>query len=74
MKKSSLPQNPKQLELALKPCRSPYCECSDDKCSHPGCYDARSEPWPFPVFPNPKDVRNNVSPKFNPSNHEEAPL
>ena len=30
--------------------------------------------WPFPVFPNPKDTRNGVRPKFNPNNHEEAPL
>lgn len=30
----------------LKPCRSPYCECTPGTCSHPGCYDARSEPWP----------------------------
>lgn len=34
---------PKQ---ALKPCRSPYCECDHGKCSHPGCYDARGEAWP----------------------------
>lgn len=24
-----------------KPCRSPYCECEKDKCSHPGFHDAR---------------------------------
>ena len=30
----------------LKPCRSPYCECDHGKCSHPGFYDARGEPWP----------------------------
>jgi hypothetical protein len=29
--------------------------------------------WPFPPFPNPKDTGNRV-PKFNPGNHEEAPL
>jgi hypothetical protein len=27
----------------LVPCRSPYCECDVGKCTHPGCYDARSE-------------------------------
>ncbi len=25
----------------LLPCRSPYCECSAGKCTHPGFYDAR---------------------------------
>ncbi len=25
----------------LRPCMSPYCECSEGKCTHPGCYDAR---------------------------------
>lgn len=29
--------------------------------------------WPFPPFPNPKDKNNRV-PKFNPDNHEDAPL
>jgi hypothetical protein len=29
--------------------------------------------WPFPQFPNPKDTGNKI-PKFNPGNHEEAPL
>lgn len=28
----------------LKPCRSPYCECTVGHCTHPGCYDARGEP------------------------------
>jgi hypothetical protein len=28
--------------LGLCPCRSPYCECEQNKCSHPGCYDARA--------------------------------
>lgn len=27
----------------LKPCRSPYCECTVGKCTHPGCYDARGD-------------------------------
>lgn len=27
----------------LKPCRSPYCECERDKCTHPGFRDARHE-------------------------------
>lgn len=26
---------------ALKPCRSPYCECEPGKCTHPGFFDAR---------------------------------
>lgn len=30
----------------LRPCRSPYCECPEGQCSHPGCYDARSETQP----------------------------
>jgi hypothetical protein len=29
--------------------------------------------WPFPPFPNPLDKGANV-PKFNPDNHEDAPL
>ena len=29
--------------------------------------------WPFPSFPNPLDTENKV-PKFNPANHEDAPL
>jgi len=29
--------------------------------------------WPFPPFPNPKDKGNRV-PKFNPDNHEDAPI
>lgn len=33
-------------EADLKPCRSPYCECSRDQCTHPGYYDARHEPLP----------------------------
>jgi hypothetical protein len=31
----------------LKPCRSPYCECTVGECSHPGCYDARGEEFPL---------------------------
>jgi hypothetical protein len=30
-------------------------------------------PWPFPAFPNPKD-NGNKPPKFNPDNHEDAPV
>lgn len=30
----------------LKPCRSPYCECDQGKCTHPGFYDARGEELP----------------------------
>jgi hypothetical protein len=29
--------------------------------------------WPFPSFPNPLDKGTKV-PKFNPNNHEDAPL
>ncbi len=29
----------------LKPCRSPYCECTKYKCTHPGYYDARHVPF-----------------------------
>ncbi len=29
--------------------------------------------WPFPPFPNPKDKGSRV-PKFNPDNHEDAPV
>ena len=29
--------------------------------------------WPFPAFPNKKDSGTKV-PKFNPDNHEDAPL
>jgi hypothetical protein len=29
----------------LKPCRSPYCECTPGTCGRPGCRDARGEPW-----------------------------
>ena len=32
-----------------------------------------ADSWPFPVFPNPLDI-GNKSPKFNPSNHEDALL
>jgi hypothetical protein len=34
---------------ALKPCRSPYCECAVGQCSHPGCYDARHEEFTPPA-------------------------
>jgi len=33
-------------EPALKPCRSPYCECDQGACTHPGFYDARGEAAP----------------------------
>ncbi len=29
--------------------------------------------WPFPPFPNPLD-KGNKTPKFNPNNHEDAPI
>jgi len=29
--------------------------------------------WPFPPFPNPMD-KGYKQPKFNPDNHEDAPL
>jgi hypothetical protein len=31
----------KRGDVPLRPCRSPYCECSQGQCSHPGCFDAR---------------------------------
>jgi hypothetical protein len=46
---------------SLKPCRSPYCECTPGQCLHPGCYDARGEPWPQPpAQPTPVDWREAV--------------
>lgn len=44
MKFGCIPLQPQ----ALKPCRSPYCECTPGTCSHPGCYDARGEPFNYP--------------------------
>ena len=32
----------------LKPCHSPYCECSKDQCTHPHFYDARHLPFTQP--------------------------
>lgn len=29
--------------------------------------------WPFPAFPNPLDT-GHKKPKFNPANHEDAPI
>jgi hypothetical protein len=34
---------------------------------------SQSPPWPFPPFPNLKDTGNRLV-KFNPNNHEDAPL
>jgi hypothetical protein len=45
MKFGCIPLQPQ----AQKPCRSPYCECTPGQCSHPGCYDARSEPFEHPA-------------------------
>ena len=39
------------MTKALKPCRSPYCECIKDQCTHPGFYDARHEPFEYPKPP-----------------------
>jgi hypothetical protein len=30
--------------------------------------------WPFPPFPNPKDKNDKRELKFNPDNHEDAPI
>ena len=49
----ALLEQPVQEPVALKPCRSPYCECADGKCTHPGCYDARQEEFTFPAQPEP---------------------
>lgn len=32
-----------RIAATLKPCKSPYCECDEGKCSHSGFYDARSQ-------------------------------
>lgn len=29
------------MTVELKPCCSPYCECVQGECTHPGFYDAR---------------------------------
>lgn len=39
-----------KVEPATKPCRSPYCECDEGKCTHPGYHDARGE-LPQPPAP-----------------------
>lgn len=31
-------------EAMKQPCRSPYCECEQGHCTHPGFYDARHAP------------------------------
>lgn len=31
--------------MMLKPCRSPYCECTPHQCTHHGYYDARHQPF-----------------------------
>lgn len=38
-----------------------------------GAYVWKRQVWPFPAFPNPLDT-GHKRPKFNPSNHEDAPL
>ena len=38
-----------------------------------GAYVWQRQAWPFPSFPNPLDA-GHKRPKFNPSNHEDAPL
>lgn len=43
--------------MSLKPCRSPYCECTPGACTHPGCYDARGDAQTSSTKPsNPKDT------------------
>jgi hypothetical protein len=37
----------------MKPCRSPYCECTPHQCQHPGFYDARHLPYTHPKPFNP---------------------
>ena len=32
----------------MKPCHSPYCECTRDQRTHPGFYDARHLTFEFP--------------------------
>ena len=43
-----------------KPCRSPYCECTPGTCAHPGCYDARGEPFAHPPAQPTLDWREAV--------------
>lgn len=38
------------MTTELKPCRSPYCECDQGRCTHPGFYDARAEELEEPDF------------------------
>lgn len=38
-----------------------------------GAYVWKRQVRPFPAFPNPLDM-GNKRPKFNPANHEDAPL
>lgn len=39
----------------MKPCRSPYCECTPHCCSHPHFYDARHLPFYQHTMPiNPR--------------------
>lgn len=30
------------IKVNLQPCASPYCECEEGKCTHPGFYDNRA--------------------------------
>lgn len=46
----------KEKPVALKPCRSPYCECTVGQCTHPGCYDARHE-----AFTPPADEQEEIA-------------
>jgi len=54
----------------LKPCRSPYCECTPGTCSHPGCYDARGEQFKHPA---PVHLTAAEQPVDNGPDYEDGP-
>lgn len=50
--------------MKLKPCRSPYCECSIGKCTHPGYFDARA----VPINQKPLDMTTQPVVESDPHN------
>jgi hypothetical protein len=51
----------------LFPCRSPYCECNEGACTHPGYFDARDIPKEYTVdemmhhMKNPKNKLRSLA-------------
>ena len=53
----------------LSPCRSPYCECNEGACTHPGYFDARHIPKEYSIDemmhhmhnPNPKNKLRSLA-------------